>query len=79
MPNTLNTKSQQTKATFSKLVNQTVRPSEPTKKKYGQGCTFRNTVERTYELRLRAVKWETLGFVITFFIHISGEKTLLIL
>lgn len=54
IPNTLNTKSQQTKATFSKLVNQTVKPSEPTKEKYGQGCIFRNTAERTYEPRRKS-------------------------
>lgn len=66
IPNTRNTKSQQTKATFSKLVNQTVKPSEPTK---WPGLHFQKHCRKTYEPR--AVKWEPLAFVTTFSIRIS--------
>lgn len=78
MPNTLNTKSQQTKATFSKLVNQSNQVNQ--QRKSMARVALSETLQKGHMIQdVRAVKWETLGFVTTFSIHISGEKTLLIL
>lgn len=75
----MNTKSQQTKATFSKLVNQTVKPNEPTKEKYGQGYTFRTTAERTYEPRLKSSQMGDACLCHHLFRTHLREKTILIL
>lgn len=48
----MNTKSQQTKASFPKLATQSVEPSKPNQE-CGQSCPFRNTVKMGYEPRLK--------------------------